>query len=93
MAKATRKRKLKLLPKAATRRVRLDRSDRYQIELIVSSASHAEALVKAAWERVKDLPPAMVSAVLRDLLIEIGHVHRAGQNLAEAFLDCEGARS
>ncbi len=92
MAKATRKPKRKLLPKPATRhRVRLDRTDRYQIECIVSSGTRAETLLKETWQRVNDLPPVMVSAILRDLLIEIGHVHRAGQNLAEAFL--EGQRS
>jgi hypothetical protein len=88
MAKAIRNAKRKLLPKPAKRRrARLDRTDRYQIECIVSSGARAETLLKETWHRVADLPHVMVSAILRDLLIEIGHVHRAGQNLAEAFLD------
>ena len=76
-----------------TRRSRVGHYERGRIESIVASAERAHQLVHDAWARASDLTPVMVSAILRDLLIEIGAVKGAAGNLAEAFLDRGEVRS
>jgi hypothetical protein len=88
MAKATRKAKRKPLSKPP-RRTRVGHYERGRIECIVASGERAHQLVNDAWSRAADLTPVMVSAILRDLLIEIGAVKGAANNLAEAYLDRE----
>lgn len=65
-------------PKRAHKQVR-----KHWIESAVSGAARAEKLAKETWHRTDSLSPEILSAVLRDLLIEIGHVHGAAKNLAQ----------
>lgn len=72
--------------KRLAKRKSLNRTDRFQVECIVSSGKRAQTLLRETWHRAEDLPAVMVSAILRDLLIEVGHMNHAGNNLAERLI-------
>jgi hypothetical protein len=86
MAKAKSKSKGRSLPKSV-KRTRVGHYERGRIETIVASTGRAYHLVHETWDRASSLTPLMFSAILRDLLIEIGAAKGAANNLAEAFLD------
>ena len=71
----------------SSKRTRVGRYERGRIKTIVASAERAHQLIHDTWDRASALSPLMVSAILRDLLIEVGAVKGAANNLAEAFLD------
>ena len=50
------------------------------IDRSANSADRAHALVMAIWGR--DLPPVILSAVFRDLQVEVGHVRDALNTLS-----------
>jgi hypothetical protein len=86
MTKAIRQSKRKLSPKPV-KRSRVGVYERHLIEAIVASTERAHQLTQDTWHTSTVVTPLIVSAVLRDLLIEIGAAKGAANNLAEAFLD------
>jgi hypothetical protein len=87
-AARTRKSKLRSSSKhEPTRRTRVGHYERGRIEEIVASAGRAHQLVHDTWGCAADISPLMLSAILREVLIAIGAVKGAANNLAETFLD------
>ena len=57
------------------------------IEGAATGSERAGRLIHEAWLKAEDLPPIILSAVFRDLVVEIGHVNNALKTLRNDSLE------
>jgi len=79
--------------KRIRKKPKLEGSEKYWIEAITSSSARAHELTQEAWRKSPELHPLVLSAALREIMIDIGHAAAMSKNLADALLGKTGARS